>query len=74
MNVAEIKTYAVQFKNEQDARRFVRVIRRHGLEARRRGKEVYVAIGDEISLDLLVRQWAVRTGRSPQYDGYTIVM
>ncbi len=74
MKVAEIQTHAVQFKDEQDARRFVRVIRRRGLEARRKGREVYVAIGDEISLDLLVKQWAVRSGRSPQYDGYTIVM
>ncbi len=68
----EVKTHAVQFENEQDARRFVRVIRRKGWEARRKGREVYVVIGDEISLNLLVQQWAIRSKRSPHYDDYTI--
>ncbi len=70
----KVETHAVQFKDEQDARRFVRVIRRKGWNARRKGREVYVVISDEISLDLLVQQWAVRSRRSPRYDGYTIVV
>jgi len=67
------ETHAVQFHDPQDARRFVRVIRRRGYNARRLGATVYVVISPRASLDLLVKQWAVRSGRTPLYDQYTIV-
>lgn len=69
----QIETHAVQFASKQDAQRFVRVIRRRGWNARRKGDTVYVAIGMRASLDLLVKQWAVLSGRSPHFDDYTIV-
>jgi hypothetical protein len=57
----------VRFDEREDARSFVRAIRRRGWNARRKGRAVYVVIGDRFSLDLLVRQWAERVGREPRY-------
>jgi len=67
------QTHAVRFDDLRDARSFVRAIRRRGWEARRQGNIVYVVIGMRASLDLMVKQWAVISGRTAAYDGYTIV-
>ena len=72
MTVKTVQTHVVRFADIDDAKSFVRAIRKRGWEARRRREEVYVVIGTRASLDLMVRQWALAVRRRKGELRYTV--
>lgn len=67
-----VRTHAVEFAEVRDAKSFVRAIRRRGWEARRLGNRVFVVIGTQAALDLMVKQW-VLISRRQEMPEYTIL-